>query len=199
MKGSLLAVACFILGLIIANAGLAPQFLRDNDFSTQVLWLMIFMVGITVGGSPSARELIRQIRPQILLLPLATIVGTYAGVALLSVFLVYRLAECCAIGAGFAYYSLSSIIISQYNGPELGTIALLSNLLRELISLLIIPVLARLWSPAAGIVSAGVTSLDSCLPCIIASSGEKWLLPALVHGMVMEISVPFWVLLFCTL
>lgn len=199
MKGSLLAVACFIVGLIVASSGLTPRFLLEHDFSPQVLWILIFSVGITVGGSPSARELIRQIRPQILLLPLATIVGTYAGVALLSVFLVYRLAECCAIGSGFAYYSLSSIIISQYRGPELGTLALLSNLLRELISLLIIPVLARLWTPAAGIVSSAVTSLDSCLPCIIASSNEKWLVPALVHGMVMEISVPFWVLLFCTL
>ena len=199
MKGSLLAVACFILGLVIASAGLTPRFLQEHDFSPQVLWLLIFVVGLAVGGSPSLRELVRQMRPRILLLPLATIVGTYAGVALLSVFLAYRLTECCAIGAGFSYYSLSSIIVSQYLGPELGTIALLSNLLRELISLLIIPFLARLWTPAAGIVSSAVTSLDSCLPCIIASSGEKWLVPALVHGMVLEISVPFWVLLFCTL
>ena len=74
-----------------------------------------------------------------LLLPLATTLGTFAGTALMSLFLAYSVSECMAVGAGFAYYSLSSIFISQYKGPELGTIALISNIARELITLLLTP------------------------------------------------------------
>ena len=39
-------------------------------------------------------------------------------------------------GSGFGYYSLSSIFITEYKGAELGTIALLSNISREIITLL---------------------------------------------------------------
>ena len=49
-----------------------------------------------------------------------------------------------AVGAGFGYYSLSSIFITEYKGPELGTIALLSNITREIITLLFAPVASTL-------------------------------------------------------
>ena len=199
MKGSLMAVGCFLLGVLLSRGDMAPSYLLEHDFSAPVLWLLLLLCGMAVGGEPRGRELLRQIRPRILLLPLATVVGTCGGVALLSLFLVHGLADCLAIGAGFGYYSLSSIIISQYRGPELGTLALLGNVFRELLALLCIPVLSRLWSPAAGIAVSGVTSMDSCLPSIMNSGGAPWLLPSLVHGMVLEVSIPFWVLFFCTL
>ena len=41
-----------------------------------------------------------------------------------------------AINSGFAYYSLLSILITEYRGAELGTIALLVNIIREMITLL---------------------------------------------------------------
>ena len=194
-----MAVGCFVLGLLLSCSGMAPQHFLEHDYSALVLWLLLLLCGMAVGGEPRGRELLRQIRPRILLLPLATIVGTCAGVAVLSMFLAYRLADCLAIGAGFGYYSLSSIIISQYRGPELGTLALLGNVFRELLALLCIPLLSRLWTPAAGIVVSGVTSMDSCLPSVLNSGGSPWLLPSLVHGMVLEVTIPFWVIFFCTL
>jgi len=64
-----------------------------------------------------------------------TIAGTWAGVALASVFLKsLSLNDCLAVGSGFGYYSLSSILITQYKGVELGTIALLANIFREIIT-----------------------------------------------------------------
>lgn len=199
MKGSLMAVGCFLVGMLLSCHDMAPRYLLEHDYSAQVLWLLLLLCGMAVGGEPRGRELLRQMRPRILLLPLSTVVGTCVGVAILSIFLAHRLADCLAIGAGFGYYSLSSIIISQYRGPELGTLALLGNVFRELLALLCIPLLSRLWTPAAGIVASGVTSMDSCLPSVLNSAGTSWLLPSLVHGMVLEVSIPFWVLFFCTL
>lgn len=46
------------------------------------------------------------------------------------------IADCMAINSGFAYYSMSSIFITEYRGAELGTIALLVNVIREMITLL---------------------------------------------------------------
>ena len=194
-----MAVGCFMLGVLLSHADLAPPYFLEHDYSAPVLWLLLLLCGMAVGGEPRGRELLRQIRPRILLLPLATVAGTCAGVTVLSLFLTYRLEDCLAIGTGFGYYSLSSIIISQYRGPELGTLALLGNVFRELLALLCIPLLSRLWTPAAGIVASGVTSMDSCLPSVLNSAGTQWLLPSLVHGMVLEVTIPFWVIFFCTL
>lgn len=199
MKGSLMAVGCFLLGMLLSCGDMAPQYLLNHDFSAPVLWLLLLLCGMAVGGEPRGRELLRQMRPRILLLPLATVIGTYFGVIILSFFVAYNMADCLAIGAGFGYYSLSSIIISQYRGPELGTLALLGNVFRELLALLCIPLLSRLWTPAAGIAASGVTSMDSCLPSVLKNAGTPWLLPSLVHGMVLEVTIPFWVVFFCTL
>ena len=38
-----------------------------------------------------------------------------------------QLTDCLAVDSGFAYYSLSSIFITEYRGAELGTIALLAK------------------------------------------------------------------------
>ena len=84
----------------------------------------MFLVGISIGHDRRLGEILRTLRPRVLLLPLATTVGTFAGAALASITLAYSLSECLAVGSGFAYYSLSSIFITQYKGAELGTVAL---------------------------------------------------------------------------
>lgn len=75
-----------------------------------------------------------------LLIPLGTITGTLLFSALASILLSqWSVFDCMAVGSGFAYYSLSSILITQFKEPtigiqlatELGTIALLTNIFRE--------------------------------------------------------------------
>lgn len=64
---------------------------------------------------------------------------------------------CCMFGGiGFGYYSLSSIFITEYKGTELGTIALLSNIVREMITLLLSPLLVKVAGPLAPIAARGV-------------------------------------------
>lgn len=64
---------------------------------------------------------------------------------------------CCMFGGiGFGYYSLSSIFITEYKGTELGTIALLSNIVREMITLLLSPLLVKVAGPLAPIAAGGV-------------------------------------------
>jgi len=46
-----------------------------------------------------------------------------------------------AVGSGFGYYSLSSIFIADFRGAELGTVALLCNVMREIFTLLAAPLL----------------------------------------------------------
>ena len=199
MKGSLIILFFFCSGVLLARLGLIPTYLIEHDFTVYALWLLMLLVGISIGSDRRLGEILRTLRPRVLLLPLATTVGTFAGTALVSLVLTYSVSECMAVGAGFAYYSLSSIFISQYKGPELGTIALISNIARELITLLLTPLLARHLGPLIPISCGGASTMDTTLPVITRYCGKEWIFVSIVHAMILDFSVPFWVIFFCTL
>lgn len=199
MKGSLIILFFFCSGAVLARLGLIPTYLMEHDCTVYALWLLMLLVGISIGSDRRLGEILRTLRPRVLLLPLATTVGTFAGTAVASLFLAYSVSECLAVGAGFAYYSLSSIFISQYKGPELGTIALISNIMRELITLLLTPLLARYLGPLMPISCGGASTMDTTLPVITKYCGKDWIFVSIVHAMVLDLSVPFWVIFFCTL
>lgn len=199
MKGSLIILFFFCSGVVLARLGLIPAYLLEHDCTVYALWLLMLLVGISIGSDRRLGEILRTLKPRVLLLPLATTVGTFAGTALVSLFLSYSVSECLAVGAGFAYYSLSSIFISQYKGAELGTIALISNIARELITLLLTPLLARYLGPLAPISCGGASTMDTTLPVITRYCGKEWIFVSIVHAMILDFSVPFWVIFFCTL
>ena len=199
MKGSLIILFFFCSGVLLARMGLIPTYLTEHDCTVYALWLLMLLVGISIGSDRRLGEILRTLRPRVLLLPLATTVGTFAGTALVSLVLTYSVSECMAVGAGFAYYSLSSIFISQYKGPELGTIALISNIARELITLLLTPLLARHLGPLIPISCGGASTMDTTLPVITRYCGKEWIFVSIVHAMILDFSVPFWVIFFCTL
>ena len=199
MSGSLLILAFFGAGLGLARLGLIPRYFVEHDATLYVLWLLMGLVGLSIGSDRRLGEILRTLRPRVLLLPLATTVGTFAGVAAASLFLAYSLADCLAVGAGFGYYSLSSIFITQYKGAELGTVALLSNILREILTLVGTPLLVRLLGPLAPISCGGASTMDTTLPIIARYAGRDWIFVSIVHAMILDFSVPFWVIFFCTL
>ena len=197
MNGSLMILFFFGAGVLLARLGVVPDYFIEHDMTLYVLWALMQLVGVSMGADRRLGEMLRTLRPRVLLLPLATTVGTFAGTALASLFLVYSAAECMAVGAGFAYYSLSSIFITQYKGPELGTIALISNIARELMTLLFTPLLVRFMGPTAAISCGGASTLDTTLPVITRYAGKQWIFISIVHALVLDFSVPFWVTFFC--
>ena len=199
MKGSLIILFFFCSGVVLARLGLIPTYLMEHDCTVYALWLLMLLVGISIGSDRRLGEILRTLKPRVLLLPMATTAGTFAGTALVSLFLSYSVSECMAVGAGFAYYSLSSIFISQYKGAELGTIALISNIARELITLLLTPLLARHLGPLIPISCGGASTMDTTLPVITRYCGKEWIFVSIVHAMILDFSVPFWVIFFCTL
>lgn len=200
MKGSLIIVGFFILGIIFGLTG----WLHIDDFGFDVsftaLAMLMFCVGISIGSDFSALKSLRTQSRTLLFLPLITIIGTLAGCAAVSLAFPHRsLTDMLAIGSGFGYYSLSSIFITEYRGPELGTVALLANIAREIITLLVAPLLYKWFGPLAPISSGGATSMDTTLPIITSVSGKEFVVLSIYHGFVVDFSVPFLVTFFCSL
>lgn len=200
MKGSLIIVGFFVLGIIVGLCHFVPQDFLDSDVSYYALCALMFCVGISIGCDTSVLKSFRKVNPRLMFLPVMTIVGTLAGCAAASLVLGHRqLTDCLAIGSGFGYYSLSSIFITEYRGPELGTIALLANICREILTLLCAPLLARYFGKLAPISVGGATSMDTTLPIIPRASGEQFIIVSIFHGFCVDFSVPFLVTFFCSL
>ncbi len=191
MKNSLIIVAFFVFGVALGMHDFIPESWLQNNLSTYALYLLIFLVGIDVGSDSSSWNMLKYLKFKILLVPLTTIVGTLFGAALISfTFQTVSLKDSMAVGAGFGYYSLSSIVISQMAGKTLGVIALLANITREIFTLLFTPILVKVFGRLAPIVSGGATSMDTTLPIISKYSGNKYIVISVFHGTVLTILVP---------
>ena len=200
MKGSLIIVGFFVVGIVCGLYHWLPDVVMQSDISFYVLCALMFFVGMSVGSNTSALKSFRQLNPRLALLPLMTIVGTLAGCSIVAVLLPHRsLADCLAVGSGFGYYSLSSIFITRYCGPELGMVALLANIVREVFTLLGAPLLVRYFGPLSPISVGGATTMDTTLPIITRTSGNDFVILSIFHGFIVDFSVPFLVTFFCTL
>ena len=200
MRNSLIILGFFAVGILAGVAGWIPEGFFGKNASTFALCALMFCVGISLGNDSGILADIRRMDPRLLLLPLMTIIGTLTGCALVSVLMPhYSTFDCLAIGSGFGYYSLSSLFITQYKGAEMGTVALLANIMREIITLLGAPVLVRFFGKLAPISAGGATSMDTTLPVITRYSGEKYTILSIFHGFMVDFSVPFLVTLFCTI
>ena len=198
MKGSLIIVAFFILGIIAGYTDLLSINTEEVNLSFIALCLLMLCVGIGVGKDLNALRGLRTMNRWMLTLPLITVSGTLTGCCLISLLLPERaLSDILAVGSGFGYYSLSSIFITQYRGPELGTLALLANIAREIITLLGAPLIAYLCGPLAPITAGGATSMDTTLPVITSVSGRQFAILSIYHGFVVDLSVPILVTIFC--
>lgn len=200
MKGGLIIVGFFILGIAAGLSGMVPESIIDGDLTFYALCALLLCVGIGIGSDRNIVTKFKSLDVRMALLPLGTALGTFAGSLVVSFILSGRSPlDCLAVGSGFGYYSLSSIFITEYKGAELGTIALLANIIREMITLLLSPVLAKVFGPLAPISSGGVTSMDTTLPIIMASSGEQYSAVSIFHGFILDFSIPFLVTFWCTL
>ena len=196
LSGSLVIVAFFVAGCVVGL--FAPLDPAGSRISAYVLYALMFCVGLTVGNDRTLAGRVRRLDPRLALLPVATAVGTLAGAALAAPLLAqWSLADSLAVGAGFGYYSLSSIFIADLRGAELATIALLCNVMRELFTLLAAPLVARWCGPLAAVSIGGATTFDTTLPIITQAAGRPYAVVSVFHGCVLDFSVPFLVTLFC--
>lgn len=201
-------VGAFVVGCLVGLFDLTPEWLSGSDVVMWVLYALMIQVGVGIGSDPRLGEIVRTLKPRLLLLPCATIVGTLLAVAAVSTVLPrWSLTEVLAVGSGMGYYSLSSILITTLKEPslgavvaaELGTIALIANILREMFTLLFAPLMVRWFSPVAPICSGGATTMDVTLPVITRYSGREWVFVAIVHGLLVDFSVPVLVPMFCSM
>lgn len=208
MKGSMIVLGFFVAGICLGLSGAVTGDMLPGELTEWLLYALVVQIGLNLGAGGNLRKILKSVNARVLLLPVGTIIGTLAVTALAG-WLVggMSVADYLALGSGMGYYSLSSVLIIDIKShsagiaaaTQLGMLAVLVNIMREMIALIAGPWFRRVSGRFAPIAAAGVTSMDVTLPMIVGCSGSEMLPVALLHGMALEVSVPLLVTLFASL
>jgi uncharacterized membrane protein YbjE (DUF340 family) len=180
-----LIVASLTIGLIVGHA-YSPNF--GNAYEI-MLYIVIFLIGIDIGTNFRLGEL-KKLGKNTLTLPMATLVGSILGGAVSALLLGIEPRWGIAIGAGCGWYSLTGPLIAQYS-PVYGAVGFLGNLFREILTILLYPVLIRKLPADKAVSIGGATTMDTTLPIITRFGGREVTLVAFVHGFILTAIVPF--------
>ena len=192
MKSSLIIFTFFLAGIFTGLSGILPVTFDFDKYGTYALFVLMFLAGVSIGSDKQSWSILASHNYKIIWVPVTILVGTMAGSALVAFILPsLTLRESMAVGAGFGYYSLSSVFITQLHSHSLGVVALLSNIFREVATLLVTPLLVKYFGKLAGIASGGATAMDTTLPVISKYSGKEYAVIAVFSGIVLTILVPF--------
>ena len=82
---------------------------------------------------------------------------------------------------------------------ELGTIALIANIIREIFALLGAPLFVRYFGRLSPICAGGATTMDTTLPIITRYCGKDLVFVSIFHGILVDFTVPFFVSFFCSM
>lgn len=180
-------VAGVFCGKYVFTDPIVQYFSRYSDY---ILYLLMFSVGISVGMNKSVFGKIRQYHVKIFLIPLGIIAGTVAGGFVCCLLLGDRLAESMAVVSGLGWYSLSGVLVTSMINAQMGSIAFLSSLLREIISFLTIPWVSKHLNAYTTIAPAAATSEDTTLPVIMKYTSEEVAVLAVFNGVLCSVMVP---------
>ena len=191
MRNSLIVLACLAVGIVSGVYSLVPTQILDLDPTVYALYVLLFLVGIETGSNSRVWRFASTLHVRILLVPVSAMIGTLIGVSAFSLFAFgVSLRESLAVGFGFGYYSLASVLVAQISGQTLGVVALLSNIMREMATLLTAPLLARHFGKLAPIASGGATAMDTTLPIITKCVGAEYAVIAVFSGIVLTVLAP---------
>ena len=194
MRSSLFILSAFAIGLLLSVFQVVPDSWDVGLYSKYILFLLMFLVGMNLGLDTKLLKTIRSQPLKLLLLPVATVLGTFAG-AFAAVAILgcigsgapsVSLLDSLAVSSGFGYYSLSSIFLNEAKGAEMGTIAFA-------------PLMVKCFGKLAPVSSGGATSMDTTLPVIQKYSGNEYVPVSIFHGVVMDFSVPLFLTFFLSL
>lgn len=186
-----MALGALILGIGCGAVPILAYLL--SPLSTHEEWLLYFLmfsVGISVGLHRGIAAGIRQYHVKILLIPVGIIAGSLAGGILCGLLMDYPVNQAISIAGGLGWYSLAGVSISNLAGAEAGSIAFLSNLMREIGAFFMIPYISRHFNVSTCIAPAAATSEDTTLPMLMRYTNEETVVLSVFNGIICSAAVP---------
>lgn len=165
--------------------------------SEWILFVLLFFIGIQLRNSGlTLRQIL--LNKHGMVIAVTIIITSMLGGVIAAYLLDIPLFKALAMSSGFGWYSLAGILMGDAFGPVYGGASFMLELLRELVALVLIPVLIRSY-PCTSIGYAGATAMDFTLPVIQTTGGVRCVPIAIVSGFILSLLVPILMLFFVSL
>lgn len=186
-----LAIAALLGGIVCGLTGFGNEvtgiLVQHRDL---ILYLLMFFVGISIGMHRGILKKIREYHIRILIIPAGIVAGSVAGGIVCAWITGLPLNQSAAVASGLGWYSLAGITIGNLAGTQMGSIAFLSNLMREIFSFFLIPWIAKHMNYYSCIAPAGATSEDTTLPMMMKYTDESTVVLSVLNGVICSALVP---------
>ncbi len=188
---TIVIVISVIIGIVLGVTVLKNSYLPIIEvITTYALAALLFGVGVDIGLNKEAFYELKVLGFKIILIPILIVFGTLLGSYIASLVLNMVANEAMAVGAGFGWYSLSAVLITKIHSVELGSVAFLTNIFRELLTIISLPFVVKYIGKIPSIGPGGATTMDVTLPLIKKVSGEEIAISAFISGVVLSSLVP---------
>lgn len=183
-----ISYAFIALGAGYGLAELSNRFDFNLHLSTwHLLLVFMFLIGLDLAYSPLDRSWLNW---KILLVPVGCIIGSIVGALIANLFLTHiALKDLIMLSQGYGFYSMSGIVVTELKNPELGSIALINDLFREIFAIVLMYMIGWRY-PRSAIASAGATAMDVTLPMVKQSCGNAFIPHAMVSGFILSVLAP---------
>lgn len=189
----MLSVAVSLVGGLLFGYLFLDTGIKDTlDFILMsALDVMIFIAGIEIGSNRGILKRICNLHSALLALaiPLAVACGSICGALLLGHIAGLSAYDSLLVGGGLGWYSFSSVVISAMYSTEIGTVAFLANMMREISGFFLIPLLVRVHKFLA-LAPSGAATMDSGLPVVIKYTNLHVGMYSFINGLVLTLIVP---------
>lgn len=190
--------------ILVVGAGLVAGVLLNQDLhwvesaSGWILFLLLFFIGIQLRNSGLSLKQIL-LNKHGMVIAAVIILTSWLGGVIAAWLLDMPIYQALAMASGFGWYSLVGILVGDaFEIAVLGGASFMIELLRELVALVLIPMLIR-RKPCTAIGYAGATAMDFTLPVIQTTGGVKCVPVAIVSGFILSLLVPALILFFVSL
>ncbi|WP_019613816.1 lysine exporter LysO family protein [Psychromonas ossibalaenae] len=187
VKECLIAFSMVFIGVLLSSLPFSTgDVLAHLPITDSLLYTLVFFVGIDI-VNVQLTTVWRSAK--VIIIPVLVIIGSLIGGAAASYISQENLNTSLALSSGFGWFSLSGVLVSSKLGAVYGTVALLTDLFRELLAILLLYLFGHKYAREC-IGAGGATSLDTTLP-IIKQRCESDLIPiALVSGFILTLIAP---------
>ena len=180
-------------GILLGHGFLNTEHRPIIELATTVsLTVMVFCAGVAIGETENLVLKLRKNGWLLVVVPLGSILGSAVAAVIASQLFAAPIKDMLITTMTLGWYSLATVVVTKMHSVELGTIAFLSNFLREFLSFFIIPILAvRLNNKLLCVATSGAATMDSSLPVIIRATSPAVGIVAFINGLVLSLVVPF--------
>ena len=189
-----ICIAVSVVAGILAGYFIIPEGFVELSGNLIVvgLSLLLLFVGMDIGVEGTIVANFKRAGWRVIVFPFLIMIGTYAGAAAASLVLPVTVKDALCVGSGFGWYTLAPAMLAEYS-MEISAMSFMHNVMRELIGILVMPIVAAKVGYIETISLPGSSSMDVCLPIVERVTRSEIAVYSFISGAVLSASTPIMV------